>query len=446
MQTVETRKVKKIWVAMSTPFEANFFAPLIKELEGEFQFVVTAREHDGIFSILRAKRINYIAVGKHEGRELDSKLEVYAETIQQMLPIVQREKPDLLLTERWPEAIRVAFGSDIPAWAIFYDEREAHVNRMVFPLASKVFAPRFYSLGEMRKHGVTDPEKIVWFNGFHTAYLKDEQSQPGNPFDKMGIKSPVVFVRPEPEFASFLVNHKPILEKSVEIMASSGRENVVVLPRTEVQKSRYSQIRNVTVLESTMCDSPVTHADVTVGAAETLLMEAFVLGKPSVSTIYWQESKPVAELHKHIAHSTDPAQIASYTEELLEEPARKNFTTRASLFVKSMDNPVRLMIDEIRKMNEGEKEKTVFGRRSRMEILLDIIQTASLRPLRTTQIMRNANISYNELKKILSNLEGSRLLTCEETFNGKLYQTTEDGLRILEDYRGLRRKLFAEPI
>lgn len=446
MQTAESKKVKKIWVAMSTPFQANFFAPLIRELEGEFEFVVTAREHDGIFAILREKRINYIAVGKHGGRELESKLEAYAQTIQEMLPIVKREKPDLLLTERWPEAVRVAFGLNIPAWAIFYDERETHVNQMVFPLASKVFAPRFYTLDEMYKHGVTDPDKVVWFNGFHTCYLKDEVTQPGNPFDKMGIKAPIIFVRPEPEFASFFANHKPILEKSVEIMANNGRANLVVLPRTEIQRNRYSQMKDVTVLQSSMFDSPVAHADVTVGAAETMLMEAFVLGKPSVSAIYWPESKPVAELHRYIAHSTDPAQIAAYTEELLDEPASKSFTTKASLLVKSMDNPVRLMIDEIRRLNEDEKEKTVYGRRSRMEILLDIIQSASLRPLRPTQIMRNANISYGELKKVISGLESAGLLTCEETFNAKLYQTTQEGLRLLEDYRGLRQKLFAEPV
>ncbi len=444
MQNGQTRKVKKIWVAMSTPFQANFFAPLIKELENEYEFLVTAREHDGIFSILNAKRINYIPVGKHGGRELESKLEAYARTIQEMLPIVQREKPDLLLTERWPEAVRVAFGLNIPAWAMFYDERETHVNQMVFPLASKVFAPRFYTLEELYKHGATSPEKVVWFNGFHTCYLKDEKSLPGNPFEKMGLSGQIIFVRPEPEFASFFPNHRPILEKSVEIMSSNSRANVVVLPRTDLQRTHYSQMRNVTVLTSSMFDSPVAHADVTVGAAETMLMEAFVLGKPSVSAIYWQESKPVAELHRYIAHSTDPAQIAAYTEELLDDPARRNFTTKASLLVKTMDNPVRIMIDEIRRMNEEEKEKTVYGRRSRMEILIDIIQAASLRPLRPTQIMRTANISYNELKKIISTLENAGLLSCEEMFNGKMYHTTEEGLKLLEDYRGLRQRLFAE--
>lgn len=160
---------------MSTPFQANFFASLIKELGQEFEFVVTARDHDNIQQILDAKKIEYIPVGKHGGRELGFKLEAYADTIRQLSPIIQREKPDVLLTERWPEAVRTAFGLNIPSWTIFYDEREKHVNQMVFPLATKVFVPRFYTFQELYQNGVIDPEKVVWFNGFHTGYLKGAQ-------------------------------------------------------------------------------------------------------------------------------------------------------------------------------------------------------------------------------------------------------------------------------
>jgi len=118
-----TRQIKKIWVAMSTPFQANFFAPLIEELRGQYEFFVTAREHDHITSILRAKKIDFVTTGKHGGKLLGNKLEAYAQTIQMMLPLVEREKPNLLLTERWPEAVRIAFGLNIPSWVIFYDER-----------------------------------------------------------------------------------------------------------------------------------------------------------------------------------------------------------------------------------------------------------------------------------------------------------------------------------
>ncbi len=68
MSVKPPKKVKKIWVAMSTPFQANFFAPLIKSLEDEYEFLVTPRNHDHIFSILKAKKIDFVPVGKHGGR------------------------------------------------------------------------------------------------------------------------------------------------------------------------------------------------------------------------------------------------------------------------------------------------------------------------------------------------------------------------------------------
>jgi predicted glycosyltransferase len=439
----EPTKIRKIWVAMSTPFQANFFAPLINEMKGESDFIVTAREHDNITRILKAKGIDYVQVGKHGGRELSNKLEAYAEGIKEILPVVTREKPDLLLTERWPEAVRVAFGLNIPSWTIFYDERESHVNRMVFPLASRIYVPRFYTFQELYTNGVSDPDKVAWFNGFHTGYLKDVQPEGENPYKTMGLKPPYLFVRPEPEFASFFPNHSPILEKSVQQIIKSEMTSVAVLPRTETQRRHYAQM-GATVLESSMEESPVAHADVALGAAETMLMEAFVLGKPAVSAIYWEQSKPVAELHRYIPHSTDPKQIVAYVEEYLDTDNQKAFSEKVSLLVKNMDNPAKLMISDIRRINEPKKGDVALKRRSRMEIYLDIIQAASLRPMRPTQIMKEANISYNELRGIIENLEAKELLGSETTPGGRYYQATPDGLRLLEDYRSVRGRIFPD--
>ena len=436
----EPAKVKKIWVAMSTPFQANFFAPLINELRNDFDFVVTAREHDNITNILRAKGIDFIQVGRHGGRELANKLEAYAEGIKAILPIVVKEKPDLLLTERWPEAVRVAFGLNIPSWTIFYDERESHVNQMVFPLASRVYVPRFYTFQELYTNGVTDPDKVAWFNGFHTGYLKGSVPSTHNPYKDLGIESPVVFVRPEPEFASFFPHHEPILERAVEKVVQKGIASVAVLPRTESQTRRYSKM-GVTVLQSSMVESPVAHADVALGAAETMLMEAFIMGKPAVSAIYWEASKPVEELHRYIPHTTDPKKIVSYVEEYLDADNQRAFSEKVSLLVKNMDNPAEMMVRDIRRLNEPKQRQSSLKRRSRLEINLDIIQAASLRPLRPTQIMKEANISYNELRNIIRSLEEGNLLRTENNISGKYYQATEEGLRLLEDYKALRGRL-----
>jgi hypothetical protein len=436
-------KIQKIWVAMGTPFQANFFAPLIRSLRKEYDFIVTAREHDRITSILKAKDIDFITVGGHGGRSLSNKLDSYAKNIQQLLPIIEKEKPDLLLTERWPEAVRVAFGLNIPSWGIFYDEREKHVNQMVFPLVSKVFSPRFYNIQELYHNGVSDPEKVVWFNGFHTCYLKGDQMNTVNPFEAMKIKSPIVFVRPEPEFASFFPEHRPVLQNSVEMLLKSGKTNVVVLPRTDDQHKLYSKM-GATLLDRSMIDSPVAHADVTLGAAETMLMEALVLGKPAVSSIYWEPSKPVLELHRYIKHSTDPRTIADYVTRYIEDDEEtRAFTERAALVVRSMDDPVQMMIDELHRMDSGVETDTGSSkRRSQLEIYLDIINAIALRPLRPTHIMKTANVSYNELKKIIEMLEKKALVVSETTFDGKFYQATPEGLRLVEEYKRFRSSIF----
>ncbi|HEV2139133.1 MAG TPA: DUF354 domain-containing protein [Nitrososphaerales archaeon] len=438
---VEPNKVRKIWVAMSTPFQANFFAPLIKALEDEFDFVITARNHDKIQEILDAKKIDYIPVGKHGGRDLGNKLEAYAETIQKLLPIVKREKPDIMLTERWPEAVRTAFGLNIPSWTIFYDEREKHVNQMVFPLATKIFTPRFYTFQELYQNGVIDPDKVVWFNGFHTGYLKGQETSGRNPYEEMHLEPPVVFVRPEPDFASFFTSHQLVLEKAVSLIQKSGKASVAVLPRTSSQERKYSRM-GVATLDQSMDESPVAHSDVAIGAAETMLMEAFVLGKPAVSAIYWEPSKPVLELHKYIPHSVDPTELAGYVDNYLNPGEMSAFKEKSALLVQNMDNPVQLMVDEIRRLN-NKKEEAVLKRRSRMEIYIDIIQAASMQPLRPTHMMKAANISYNELRNVVEALESRGLITEENTLGGKYYQATKEGLRVLQDYKVVHSRLFA---
>jgi predicted transcriptional regulator len=206
---------------------------------------------------------------------------------------------------------------------------------------------------------------------------------------------------------------------------------------------RYEKM-GVSVLHESMIESPVAHAEVTLGAAETMLMEAFVLGKPTVSAIYWEQSKPVVELHKYVPHSTDPKEIAQYVENFLNVDQRTEFSEKASLLVQSMDNPVMLMAMEIRGLNRRKKETAALKRRSRMETFIDIIQAAALQPLRPTHIMKAANISYNELRGIVETLERRGLIKEETTLGGKYYQATPEGLRLLQDYRIVHDRLFED--
>jgi len=435
---------RKIWIAISTPFQVNFFYPIVKKLEGEFEFLITARRHDSIHPMLDALGLDYIPVGVHGGRELSDKLQAYAENIKRLIPLIKREKPCLLLTERWPAAVRVAFGFSIPAWTVYFDEREKYVNRMVFPLSDKVFAPTFYSKSQLQECGV-DPSKIVWFKGFHTCYLKSYESKIEDEEWDLEPDFPNIIVRPEPEFASFFPERKRILEKTVSTLSSNGAGrdfNLVVIPRTKEQAIRYSKY-NVQIPEKALPYNPVFHADVVLGAAETMLMEAFVLGKPSVSTIYWEESKPVSFLHRYIPHTLDPKEAAKATLEFLDEDVKRDFNKRVQSVVRSMDNPIDKIEMEIRRifLNEDIPEKR-RRRRSALEIYVDILNVVSLNRLKITEIMKKANLSYAQAKCKLEQLESRNLIRREIDKRGcEYFKATFEGLEILTDYKKIAEKL-----
>jgi len=438
---------KKIWIAISTPFQVNFFYPIIKKLEDEFDFVITARRHDRIYSMLDALGLDYVPVGTHGGRGLGEKLQAYAENVQRLIPIVKREKPCLLLTERWPEAVRVAFGFDIPAWTIYFDEREKHVNRMVFPLSEKVFAPTFYSTAQLQACGV-NPSSIVWFKGFHTCYLKSYIQEVNRDEDPFKSDVPNIIVRPEPEFASFFPERRGILEKTVSTLAFDGAEkdfNLVVIPRTKEQAARYAKY-NVNISDKAFPCNPVFYADVVLGAAETMLMEAFVLGKPSVSTIYWEESKPVSFLHRFIPHTLDPKEAARATLEFLDDERKREFNKRVQSVVHWMENPIEKIEKEIRRILLSERvvEKR-RKRRSKIEIYVDILNAISLSRLKITDIMKRANLSYTQAKSTLEQLESKNLIRREMDRRGcEYFRASAEGIEVLAEYRKIAERLLEE--
>jgi predicted glycosyltransferase len=415
----------------------------MKRLENKVEFLITARDHDKILPMLDAKGIQYFKVGKHGGKYLDDKLRAYADTIQQLIPIVKKEKPDLLITERWPESVRTAFGFNIPSWTIFYDEREYHVNWMTFPLSAKIFTPTFYTHDELMRQGVTDITRIRWFDGFHTCYLKDSTfDKRFNPFHDLGLEPPVVLIRPEPEFATFFGKKQRILEETITMLKKEADPSIVVFPRNKDQEKRFSK-NVVNIFDNVTYECPVAYADVTLGAAETMLMESFVLGTPTISAVYWTPAKPVTELHKYIPHSTNPKELVNDTINFFDQGISRKFREMAKATVGRMENPVDIIIDEIDQLfGSSKRRKRKKSRRSRMEILVEILQNITQQPLIFSHLMQRINVTHRELKSDLQLLEKRELV---ERFIGKnnriSYKTTQEGQRVLRDYRKITHVL-----
>lgn len=339
----------KIWFDIGTPFNCNLVDAIIKHLGDFSETLITCRDHDHIIEILSAKKMDFIPIGKHGGKSLKGKLQAYAERVTLLADVVEKEKPNLLITERDPSSVRTAFGFGTPAWTVFYDEREYHTNWMVFPISNRIFVPSFYDSPELVQNGVT-LNRVTWFNGFHTAFLKDEWSQlnakNSSSHDKLKI-----LIRPEFEFATFFKTEKtPILEQVVDLLIENDHNvELVVFPRTESQREVFSKYPDVIFIEENTMDCPVLDVDLVIGAAETMLMEAFVLLKPAISAIYWKQSKPVQFLLQYIDHSTDPKSVVQLAEKYFDKNEREKFSHKAKEVVDKMDNLGLLMAEEVKK-------------------------------------------------------------------------------------------------
>ena len=78
------------------------------------------------------------------------------------------------------------------------------------------------------------------------------------------------------------------------------------------------------------------------------------------------------------------------------------------------------------------KKRTVNKNRGRLDIVRDVLSIASVK-VRKTRIMYGANLSFVQLEKYLSLLQGSELL---EHDGDSGYLVTERGIKFLQLYEG----------
>ncbi len=340
----------KILIGVHTPFQVNFFEGLVRRLGDGHDFLFAARNRDATVEMLRAKGLPFVDVGGYSGRDLGEKLREYAHGVSEIGTIVDEFRPDIMVTERYPSACRACYLKGVPYWTVFNDEREHHVNHLTHPTASRVFVPSFYRNEDLSAHGVYDPDRIVWFDGLITCYLKDFRRPSGNPFlSVQGYREglPTVLIRPEFEFSVFFEGYKPVLPRIASGLIRSIDANVVVFPRTPDQRKRFGRIGALTV-DKPFEDTPVAFADLVMGCAESMLCEAFTIGTPALSSIYWSLTAPMRLLHRYIPHTTDPDEAIAVAKKLLfDKETIQSYKETSSRVIGAMENPIDKISDQL---------------------------------------------------------------------------------------------------
>src|SRR3989344_9470072 len=197
--------MSKIWIEILTPKQVMMFGRLAKALEKEHELLITTREYKETNEHLELKRVGANCIGKHGGRTLEGKLNACIERMGLLNELVQKEKPNVLVSLSSPEASRVAFGLKIPHICVNDIPEAEAVTRLTAPLATLIIAPKLIPKQAWEKYGV-QKEKVVQYDALDpVAWIKGFKPDQGV-LTELGIKrdKPIVTFRTEEIFASYL--------------------------------------------------------------------------------------------------------------------------------------------------------------------------------------------------------------------------------------------------
>ena len=152
----------KIWIDILTPKQLLFSEPIIEKLGRKNKILCTSREYDEIIKLSKIRRFKLDIVGKHGGKERDSKLLSSVSRTEKLVRKIQKFSPDLVISFCSPEAARVSFGLGIKHIAFCDSPHADAVMRLTLPLIQKLLIPSVISKKEFSKFGITEKNIISY--------------------------------------------------------------------------------------------------------------------------------------------------------------------------------------------------------------------------------------------------------------------------------------------
>src|SRR3989344_2326406 len=347
--------MKKVWIDILTPKQVMMFGRLADEISGEHELLITTREYKETNELLKLKGINAKVVGRHGGGTLEGKLDAGIERMGELNKLVQKERPDVLVSLASPEAARVAFGLKIPHICLNDIPESEAVTKLTAPLSTVIVAPALIPKSAWLKYGVS-PEKVVQYDALDpVAWLKGFEPN-GSVWKDLPLEKgkPIITCRTEEVFASYLsgkVDEKssvvlPIINELMEKVEA----NFVVLPRYKEQEEIISKSLNEkAIIAHHAIDGPslLSYSDIFIGSGGTMTLEAALLGTPTISCRPFHTMYEDYAIKKGlvIKGGSDAAKKAK---EILDGNGKykEGLKKRAEKLMQEMDDPIEVLKTE----------------------------------------------------------------------------------------------------
>jgi predicted glycosyltransferase len=282
----------RVAIDVLTPKQALLFSEVVKFLEKrDIDVHCTTRSYFEAEGLLRHLHLKAKSIGSHGGRDLQGKLEAYAERVKALTRYYSKLRPDLVLSFSSPEAARTAFGLALSHVTVNDSPHASAVARLTIPLSSVLLTPwiipsreweRFgIGRGDIVKYRALDPAS--WLKGFRPSRRI---------LGELGLdpSRPIITLRPQEYLAAYLQGGEGeaaegMAEAVARLLRIRHDVQVVVVSRYG-NAQRYRRIfgRMVKVTDRVVDGkSLLGQSALFIGAGGTMTAEAALLGIPTIS-------------------------------------------------------------------------------------------------------------------------------------------------------------------
>jgi uncharacterized protein len=279
----------RVWVDMSAAAHVLVLRPIISRLqEAGHEVEVTSRDYGQTQGLLKLHGIEHTPIGRHGGASRIRK----AARLMQRTPMMRRfgkgRAFDLALAHGSYDLAIAARSLGIPEVNMHDYEYAVTQHRIACRLATRVIFPDAVPPERLRRFGA-GPGKLFQYPGLKEEYyLADFEPDPGA-LERLGVDSRrvVVVVRPPPDVSLYHRRANPVFPRLLARLGADADVHVVVLPRTDAQRSDVNAMRLPWVIVpdgAVEGQSLVALADLVVSAGGTMNREAAALGTPVYTT------------------------------------------------------------------------------------------------------------------------------------------------------------------
>ncbi|MBN2157324.1 MAG: DUF354 domain-containing protein [Candidatus Lokiarchaeota archaeon] len=354
----------RIWLDFCEPKSVTMLRPLYQELIKDHEVFITARDFDSTLFLLKKGGIPYTEAGSYGGGTLIGKLRSFTDRLQDLINIVDKENPDFLFCITSPEAIRVAFGLQLPN-IMFNDEPRSYgCSALTLPYVNRVIVPKPIPIEWYLDYGIKR-EKIIQFNGIdEVAWLNRNVFRPNRKvIDNLKLKEGKYIVcRTEPTKAGYLINKmKPyqtlLTEILPKIISQTKDEFIfVIIPRNEEQYAYLIQkfadfIKKGIIQVHRGLENLATimyYSKMVLTGGGTMVRESSLLGVPSIEFFPLQtypQEKFLIDNGFPLKHTKTAEETIKVFNSFLSHQRIDTFDQ-----IDAMENPIEIGLEEFKKM------------------------------------------------------------------------------------------------